>query len=82
MLDGWYPEFVHIHIFVGIHETIKNNRQYLKHEIFFKISSFELKEHSIQNHPISDLFRKALRLDESRLPSSFIDSSYLKNVQK
>ena len=23
MIDSWYPEFVHIHVFVGIHETIK-----------------------------------------------------------
>ena len=23
MLDSWYPEFVHVHVFVGIHETIK-----------------------------------------------------------
>jgi len=23
MLDSWYPEIVHIHVFVGIHETIK-----------------------------------------------------------
>jgi len=29
MLDSWYPEFVHIHVFVGIHETIKNNQEYL-----------------------------------------------------
>jgi len=30
MLDSWYPEFVHIYVFVGIHETIKNNQEYLK----------------------------------------------------
>jgi len=22
MLGSWYPEFVHIHVFMGIHETI------------------------------------------------------------
>jgi len=31
MLDSWYPEFVHIHVFVGIHETITKNQEYLKH---------------------------------------------------
>jgi len=25
MLGSWYSELVHIHVFVGIHETIKNN---------------------------------------------------------
>ena len=30
MLGSWYPEFVHIHVFVGIHETIKNNQEDLK----------------------------------------------------
>jgi len=29
MLGSWYPEF-HIHVFVGIHETIKNNQEDLK----------------------------------------------------
>jgi len=31
MLGSWYPEFVHIHVIVGIHETIKNNQEDLKH---------------------------------------------------
>jgi len=31
MLAGWYPEFVHIHVFVGIHETIENNQEDSKH---------------------------------------------------
>jgi len=31
MLNICYPEFAHIHVFVGIHETIKNNQEYLKH---------------------------------------------------
>ena len=35
MLSSWYPEFVHIHVCVGIHETIKNNQKDLKHEICF-----------------------------------------------
>jgi len=30
MIDSWYPEFVHIHVFVGIHETIKKQED-LKH---------------------------------------------------
>jgi len=33
MLGSWCPEFVHIHVFMGIHETIKNNQEYLKHQI-------------------------------------------------
>jgi len=32
-------------------------------------------------HPIRDLFWQALRLDESRLPLSCIDTNCLKNVQ-
>jgi len=36
----------------------------------------------MQKHPIRDLFWKALRLIESRLPSSCIDTSCLKNVQQ
>jgi len=31
MVGSWFPEFVHIHVFVGIHETIKNNQEVLKH---------------------------------------------------
>jgi len=31
MLDVWYSEFVHIHVFVGIHKTIENNKEDLKH---------------------------------------------------
>jgi len=31
MLGIWYPEFVHIHVFMGIHETINNNQKDLKH---------------------------------------------------
>jgi len=27
MLDSWYPEFVHIHVFMGIHETINNYQE-------------------------------------------------------
>jgi len=26
MLGSWYPEFVYIHVFMGIHETINNNQ--------------------------------------------------------
>jgi len=36
----------------------------------------------IQKHPAWDLFWKAFRLDESKLPSFCIDTSCLKNVQK
>ena len=31
MLGSWYPEFVHIHVFMGIHENINNNQEDLKH---------------------------------------------------
>jgi len=31
MLVSWYPEFVHPHDFVEIHETRKNNQEDLKH---------------------------------------------------
>jgi len=31
MLGSWYPEFVHIHVFVETYETIKNNQEDLKH---------------------------------------------------
>jgi len=31
MLGSWYPEFVHIHVFVEIHETKKNNHEDVKH---------------------------------------------------
>jgi len=27
VLGSWYPEFVHIHAFVGIHETIKTTKK-------------------------------------------------------
>jgi len=27
MLGSWFPEFVHIHVFVGIHESIKNDQE-------------------------------------------------------
>jgi len=33
MLDrpSWYPEFVHIYFFMGIHETTNNNQEDIKH---------------------------------------------------
>jgi len=31
MLGSWYLEFVHIHVFVGILETVKINQEELKH---------------------------------------------------
>jgi len=31
MLGSWYPEFVHIHVFMGTHEAIENNQEDLKH---------------------------------------------------
>jgi len=31
MLGSWYSEYVHIHVFMGIHETANNNQEDLKH---------------------------------------------------
>jgi len=31
MLGSWGPEFVHNDVFMGIHETISNNQDDLKH---------------------------------------------------
>jgi len=31
LLGSWYPEFFHIHVFVGIYETITNGQEDLKH---------------------------------------------------
>ena len=31
MLGSWYPEFVHIYVFMRIHETINNNQEDFKH---------------------------------------------------
>jgi len=43
MVDSWYPEFVHILVFVGIHETIESNQEDLKHQICFKFHPFRCK---------------------------------------
>jgi len=31
MLGSWYPEFVHIHVFTGMRETINNDQEDSKH---------------------------------------------------
>jgi len=31
MFGGWYPEFVHVHVFMGVHEITNNNHEDLKH---------------------------------------------------
>jgi len=31
MLGSWYREFVHVRVFLVIHETINNNEENLKH---------------------------------------------------
>jgi len=31
MLGSWSTEFVHIHVFMGMHETINNNQEVSKH---------------------------------------------------
>jgi len=43
MLGSRYPEFVHSHVFIGIHETINNNQEDLKHYICFKFHPFSYK---------------------------------------
>jgi len=40
MLDSWYPEFVHIHVFVGIHEIITKQPRIFKTLKLLQISSF------------------------------------------
>jgi len=43
MLGSWYPEFFHIEVFVGIHETKNNNQEDSKHQICFKFHPFNCK---------------------------------------
>jgi len=43
MFGSWYSEFIHIYVFVGIHETIQNNQEHLKHSICFKFHPFNCK---------------------------------------
>jgi len=31
MLGSRYPEFVYIHVFMGVHQTINNKQEDLKH---------------------------------------------------
>jgi len=31
MLGSWYPEFVHVYVFMGIHEILNNNQENLNH---------------------------------------------------
>jgi len=61
MLGSWYPKFVHIRVFVGIHETIKNNQEHLKHQICFKFHPFNCKKiayKSIQSEtPFRDFWK-------------------------
>jgi len=40
MFDSWYPEFVHIHVFVGIHEIITKQPRIFKTLNLLQISSF------------------------------------------
>jgi len=34
MLGSWYPEFVHVYVFMRIHEILNNNQENLNHYIF------------------------------------------------
>jgi len=61
------------------------NKQIRTHNLFLNFILFQL--HSIAWHAYKNIqpgtcFKKALRLDESLLPSSGIDTGELKNVQK
>jgi len=67
---------------MGINETMNNNQENSKHQIFFKYYPFNYRNIAYKNSLPEACFGKALRLDESRLPSSCIDTSCLKNVQK
>jgi len=58
MLGSWYPEFVHIHVFVGIHETIRNNQEDLKHYICYKFHPFNCKNISYKNIQSETCFGK------------------------
>jgi len=60
-------------------ETINNNQEDSKHQIRFE--PFNYKNTAYKNIQPETCFGK-LRLDESRLLSSCIDTSCLKNVQK
>jgi len=42
-LKKGYPEFVYIHVFMGIHESINNNQEDLKYTICFKFHPFTYK---------------------------------------
>jgi len=58
MLGSWYPEFVHIHVFMGIHETIKNNQEDLKHYICFKYHRFKCKNIAYKSIQLETCFGK------------------------
>ena len=49
MLGSCYPEFVHIHVFLGIHETINNNQEDSKQKICFKYYPFNYKNIAYKN---------------------------------
>jgi len=58
MLVSWYPEVVHIHVFVGIHETIRNNQEDLKHYICLKFQPFNCKNISCKSIQSETCFGK------------------------
>ena len=58
MLGSWYPEFVHIHVFVGIHETINNNQEDSKHQICFKFHPFNRKNIAYKSIQLETCFGK------------------------
>jgi len=58
MLGSWYPEFVHIHVFVGIHETKNNNQEDSKHQICFKFHPFNCKNIAYKSIQLETCFGK------------------------
>jgi len=58
MLSSWYPEFVHIHVFVGIHETKNNNQEDSKHQIYSKFHPFNCKNIAYKSIKLETYFGK------------------------
>jgi len=58
MLGSWYPEFVYIHVFVGIHETKNNNQEDSKHQTCFKFHPFNCKNIAYKSIQLETCFGK------------------------
>jgi len=58
MLGSWYPEFVHIHVSVGIHKTKNNNQEDPKHQSCFKFHPFNSKNIAYKSIQFETCFGK------------------------